>query len=150
MTAIIVAVIALGGTTVYIIRRQEYKEVANWKIYKNEKYGFEFKHPQNWHLAEVNWKDFPPRLLVIYLNDKPIIMLERNPPIPVEPQIITFSVREKGGCQLSGEEQGFNLGEIKGFLKLEKDGFVITTELKKNAKCLLMQQTGVIEILDLE
>ncbi len=33
-------------------------EMADWKIYENEKYGYEIKYPSNWNLAEINKDPF--------------------------------------------------------------------------------------------
>jgi hypothetical protein len=76
ITAIIVAVIALGVTALYIAKRQVGKEAkkpegtatglgkrivypkdtvaidtSDWKIYRNEKYGFEVRYPNNWQIS---------------------------------------------------------------------------------------------------
>ncbi|MEK7080650.1 MAG: hypothetical protein AAB925_02380 [Patescibacteria group bacterium] len=42
-------------------------ETAGWKTYRNEKYGFEFNYPKEWHLWEAN--SFL-GLVIIYPNDK--------------------------------------------------------------------------------
>ena len=45
---VIVLVIVVAGFVVY--RSQSYVDSSDWKIYKNDKYGFEFKYPNNWFI----------------------------------------------------------------------------------------------------
>jgi hypothetical protein len=83
ITGIIVAVIALGATATYIAQRQEAGKVrqkgvattpekpvvqpeeptttepidtSNWKVYRNEKYGFEVRYPINWEFWENKYE----------------------------------------------------------------------------------------------
>ena len=55
---IIIAVLAIGGYAVW--QKQDNSlstpsvDTTNWKTYRNDKYGFEFKYPNEWHLAINN------------------------------------------------------------------------------------------------
>src|SRR3989344_6628216 len=42
-------------------------EISDWKIYKNEKYGFEFKYPLEWNLVE---KSYSNDILTLLSDDK--------------------------------------------------------------------------------
>jgi len=39
-------------TQISEIKKPEYQKIANWKIYKNEEYGFEIKYPEDWEVEE--------------------------------------------------------------------------------------------------
>jgi hypothetical protein len=52
ITAIIVVIIGLGATGVYLTLKQVGEEMkidtSDWKVYRNEKYGFELRYPPSW------------------------------------------------------------------------------------------------------
>ena len=69
---VIIAVLVIGGGY-YFAKKAGYvpdntpsdiiqplnNSVSDWKIYKNEKYGFEFKYPLTWSLQEVEESPIP-------------------------------------------------------------------------------------------
>jgi hypothetical protein len=136
ITAIIVAVIALGATAVYIVQRQEAGKVrqkgvattpekpvvqpeeptttgpidtANWKVYRNKEYGFELKYPKEWEIDE-------PEEGMLYFQDEFVITAPT--------QGLVFGVFPKGS-KIHKEPQPdrdilyFPVGEIKGPIILD-------------------------------
>ncbi len=58
---IILIVLVGGGIFAWQYFRTPEKEIgdetADWKTYRNEEYGFEIKHPEDWHLHQVTYPE---------------------------------------------------------------------------------------------
>ena len=71
LIVVIVAIIAVGGYFVFVKKSEPItqqptptttqnptptatpkNETANWEVYRNEKYGIEFKHPTGWYIYD--------------------------------------------------------------------------------------------------
>jgi hypothetical protein len=84
-------------------------ETANWKTYKNEEYGFEFKYPEGWYIEERSGdKVSTPwfTLFEVILNEKRLIEHERP--------LISIYIQNENFVLGTRDWQDFKVGQVDG------------------------------------
>ncbi|EKE16008.1 MAG: hypothetical protein ACD_11C00055G0002 [uncultured bacterium] len=63
------------------VQQQEEKvvvDISDWKIYRDEKYGFEIKHPRDWEFKDSGTNAFGGEWISIVINDNLSIVMQIN------------------------------------------------------------------------
>lgn len=82
---------------------EEAIDTSNWKTYRNEEYGFEFKYPEGW--VENNRPAYPFNINIISYKDAPVI-LDKNmyAGIPTKDRLAQFKkeLDNRGNIYIDG------------------------------------------------
>lgn len=106
-------------------------ETADWKTYRNNEYGFEFKYPKEWAIAEERGEDYF------------LVLIGKQEPIEVS-GIFAFSVRQKT------EEEYLNSLKSARFYITSKSNTVVDNKnaifytLKRTDAPLEMQWRSIV------
>ncbi len=55
LVVLIIAALIVVGVAGYYFYKTSVDETADWKVYRNEEYGFEMKYPKDWKIINVDW-----------------------------------------------------------------------------------------------
>jgi len=92
-------------------------EITDWKIYRNEEYGFEIKYPKDWYVETEISPPLGTKLSVSFENYPPGEGIEKE-----DYQLIVFTIEERSiaqwlekGREAEAKIEEFTVGSEKGY-----------------------------------
>ncbi len=70
MVLVVVGMVVVSFFTQKFDKDSAEKELVDWKVYRNEEYGFEFMHPKEWEEVGEQYIAFPDRSSGIFINKR--------------------------------------------------------------------------------
>jgi hypothetical protein len=124
------------------------EETANWKIYRNEEYGFEIKYPEVWEVKEYSKRDIsflaPPLAEFPDVQDVMIqVKILENPEELSTRQWLTNKIND-GTIIPVGEISDFTTNNIKGIKLIEVEYIPTKDEMGKPSVSRFVHESAYI------